>query len=385
MQSISPTRPIRLGTARHAMAALIGFGATAARFAARRGHQPSATPRRAFILEPYGLGDAISLVPLVRGLLAYEWQVTVCARNSWRDLFPAEISWLDCRLPWTAYDDREKYRAVSLIGPAMRSFLRDLRKAAAGSVGLDTRGDTRNLLLLRLARCGRVLTLDHYLAYDLATPARAAEPIAYDGALRRWQSNLRFLTALVPEADPARFPLDLRSHWPAPPGAAGPPVAGLIPLAPWQGKLWPRDSWQTTIALLRQDGWLVRGLAGPGQLEATAAALGLDHHDVALCPDLASWARQLSILRAVVSVDTGPMHLADALGVPLVALYGAGTLPLWAPSGRRSLALHRQNDPDFAPVHPTNAGIALGQEWMRRHTPDDVAAAVRTVTAATPA
>lgn len=36
--------------------------------------------------------------------------------------------------------------------------------------------------------------------------------------------------------------------------------------------------------------------------------------------------------RAVVATDSGPMHMADALGVPLVALFGAkNPMPLWLP------------------------------------------------------
>ncbi|MFN0128170.1 MAG: glycosyltransferase family 9 protein [Verrucomicrobiales bacterium] len=380
MQEIAASPPIPLGSARHAMAAALGMVAATARVAVGASFTEPVASRRVLILEPYGLGDAISLVPLAHGLLASGWQVTVCSRPSWREVFPAEISWVDCRVPWTAYDDRQKYRASSIIGPAMRSFLHHLRRAAAGSVGIDTRGDARSLILLWLARCQRVLTLDRYLGYDLANPKWVGERVAFDPSLRRWQSNLQFLTALEPAADTRHFPLDLRGHWSATGGISSDrPTVGLIPLAPWLGKLWTRDAWRTTVRLLQQDGWIVRGLAGPGQMDATVASLGLDAQDVILCPDLPTWARQLSGLSAVVSVDTGPMHLADALHVPLVALYGASTLPLWAPSSPRSLALHRQSDPDHRPVHPTGDAIPIGQQWMRRHSPEDVVAAVHRV------
>jgi ADP-heptose:LPS heptosyltransferase len=203
--------------------------------------------------------------------------------------------------------------------------------------------------------------------------------VPFDPSLRRWESNLRFLTALCPEAGAVAPPFELRTRWPDvfehPPER----TIGLIPLAPWLGKAWPEEAWRSLIVRLRTTGWQVRGLAGPGQQEATAASLGLGLDEVTLCPTLEAWARQLARVTAVVSVDTGPMHLADALRVPLVALYGAGTLPLWAPSSPQSIALHRQLDDDYAPVHPTGSGIGRGQELMKRHTPDDVIAALNSV------
>jgi len=384
MQSISPTAPIGLGTGRHALAAALGLAATGARLCARH-PSPSVSACHALLLEPYGLGDALSLVPLTRALLHHGWRVTVCARAPWRDAFPADVRWVDCRLPWTAYDDSQKYRLGSLFGPEMRSFLRQLRSAAAGAVGVDTRGDVRSHLLLWLADCRRVLTLDRYLGYDLANRPWSAETIPFDSSLRRWQSNLRFLSALCPEADPAAFPLDLRSQWPDVPTPGNAQTIGLIPLAPWQGKWWPSDCWGQTIDRLRAGGWVVRGLAGPGQQSATAEALGMPVDAVTVCSDLRAWAHALASLNALITVDTGPMHLADALHVPLVALYGAGTLPLWAPTSPHSIALHRQLDPDYAPVHPTGAGIARGQELMRRHSPESVLAALSSVTTPAPA
>lgn len=378
MQLISPSAPIALGTSKHALAAALGLAAAGARLTACLRARPS-SPRHALLLEPYGLGDAISLLPLTHGLLHHGWTVTVCARAHWRDLFPPAVQWVNCRLPWAAYDDHQKYQAGSLFGPAMRSFLGELTSAAAGAVGVDTRGDVRSLMLLWMARCHRVLSLDRYLGYDLVNHRWAAELVGFDASRRRWESNLQFLTALCPEADAGAFPLDLRTHWPGVCDQPSDRTIGLIPLAPWLGKIWPTESWRSLIVRLRAAGWQPCGLAGPGQHEATAAALGLGTDEVMLCDTIEAWARRLTRLAAVVSVDTGPMHLADALRVPLVALYGAGTLPLWAPSSPHSLALHRQQDADYTPVHPTGDGIARGQELMNRHTPDAVLAALHSI------
>jgi ADP-heptose:LPS heptosyltransferase len=39
--------------------------------------------------------------------------------------------------------------------------------------------------------------------------------------------------------------------------------------------------------------------------------------------------------RALVSGDTGPMHFAAGLGVPLVALFGPTSLVRWSPLGQK--------------------------------------------------
>ena len=61
-------------------------------------------------------------------------------------------------------------------------------------------------------------------------------------------------------------------------------------------------------------------------------------------PDIEVAALPLGFLKALletahsmISVDTGPAHLAAALGCPLVVLFGGRSPRMWAPrSGRRS-------------------------------------------------
>jgi ADP-heptose:LPS heptosyltransferase len=73
------------------------------------------------------------------------------------------------------------------------------------------------------------------------------------------------------------------------------------------------------------------------------------------------------------------MHLADALGVPMVALFGPGLLPLWAPNSRLSRVVSHQHDADFRACHQVEANIALGREFMHRIQPAEVLAALRQI------
>ena len=83
----------------------------------------------------------------------------------------------------------------------------------------------------------------------------------------------------------------------------------------------------------------------------------------------------LAACGAVVSVNTGPMHVADAMGLPLVVLDGASRLPLWAPEGPRSVVLQHQDRVPGAPFHPTASnGAAVQRAVMALVAPDEVLA-----------
>ncbi len=94
--------------------------------------------------------------------------------------------------------------------------------------------------------------------------------------------------------------------------------------------------------------------------------------EAASCSD---WPRILSACAAIVSVNTGPMHLADAMDIPLAVVDGASRLPLWAPEGPRSVVLHHQERVPEAPFHPTAAnGPDVRRAVMSLVSPDEVLA-----------
>jgi ADP-heptose:LPS heptosyltransferase len=358
-----------------AVALALGVASTVLRVL--RPHPATPTPgQKIVLLEPFGMGDALSLLPLVALLHERGHQVVVCARPAWRTFFPDHVQWVDSAVPWASYGDDEKYRLKSLIGNSFRKFLSSLRQAAAGHIGMDTRGDSRSTLLLWLAGCRPVYSLDRYLGSDLRNLRTAARMLPLDPRLRRWQVNAQFARPLGCSLDALSRPhLSRRT---SPGSTQSPRPVGIVPITPWPGRAWPAACWQELITRLQRNGTPVLVLAGPGQDAAVRAAVGPDA-PLRLCRSIDEWISQLSGLEAVVALDSGPAHLTDALDIPLVALYGSGQLPLWAPSGPRSWVLHRQDDPDYQPIHPVDANIARGQELMARHSVEDVLTALAEV------
>lgn len=338
---------------------------------------PSLPTRNVLLMEPFGMGDVISHEPLIRLLRKNGFEVRVCARSAWRPLFAsgAVSRWVDSRILWASYDDNQKYSPAQLCSPEFRQFLRELRQAGRGVIGLDTRGDVRSILLLHLAGCRQVFSLSHYAGYDFRNFRSSATLVPYANNLKRWELNLKFLEplgiALEKSALPPAFPHLLRTKADAPRRCVG-----LVPVAPWAGRLWPTERWTALIRELEAAHWQVIGLCGPDQM-ATARSQLESKLEIRECATIETWADNLVSLGAVVTVDSGPMHLAAALNVPLVALFSHGKLPLWAPSGPHCRIVHHQNDPDFTPCHQIQANVPLGASFMQRITVAEVLEALK--------
>ena len=84
---------------------------------------------------------------------------------------------------------------------------------------------------------------------------------------------------------------------------------------------------------------------------------------------------------AALAPDCGPMHIAAAVGCPVVSIWGATAPERSAPWGFADFALRGE-----IPCHPCYLReCPIGRECMRRIRPEDVAAAVRRALTAPPA
>ncbi|SDS88822.1 lipopolysaccharide heptosyltransferase I [Pseudomonas oryzae] len=92
----------------------------------------------------------------------------------------------------------------------------------------------------------------------------------------------------------------------------------------WATKHWPERYWRELAELLGRQGWAIRLPWGNAEEKARAEriAAGLAHVSVLPKLNLAGVASELAGARACVAVDTGLGHLAAALDVPTVSLYG---------------------------------------------------------------
>ncbi|MBV1876237.1 MAG: lipopolysaccharide heptosyltransferase I [Pseudomonadales bacterium] len=113
----------------------------------------------------------------------------------------------------------------------------------------------------------------------------------------------------------------------------------------WASKHWPEVRWHELIELATTAGYTVQLPHGNDQERDRATALCADFEQAKVLPreGIAGLMRRLRQCAGVVSVDTGLGHLAVALDVPLVGIYGSTNTALTGPYGGRQQLLAGDN------------------------------------------
>jgi ADP-heptose:LPS heptosyltransferase len=147
-------------------------------------------------------------------------------------------------------------------------------------------------------------------------------------------------------------------------------------------RAWPADRFREACALLVCEGHRVLVTGSPAERELTAYTSGVSGaEDLGGHTDLAGLARVLAHAQVVVVGNTGPAHLAAAVGTPVVSLF-APTVPAaqWAPYGVPRVLLGDQH----AACRDSRATTCVvpGHPCLGSVSADDVLAAVRTLSGA---
>ena len=255
---------------------------------------------------------------------------TIPAAAALRSAFPdARIDWLvDAKHRAivdlvTTLDETIALEAPSLA--AWRATIDRLRRTPY-DVALDLQGLLKSAVLARASGAPRVIGFSiWHLREKTARPFYSDAHEAEGGHVIA--KNLRLLRALGIDDPEIRFPLaavestaldELRSRVP---GA----FALINPGAAWPNKRWPSQRFGELAAFLHgQCGVTPVVLWGPGEEtladEVIAASCGAAVlAPPTTVPDLVALSRLAAL---VVSGDTGPLHIATAVGTPTVSLFG---------------------------------------------------------------
>jgi ADP-heptose:LPS heptosyltransferase len=176
---------------------------------------------------------------------------------------------------------------------------------------------------------GSLLDVRHRVDDDLPEPERALS-LAHAAGFR------------LPDGDDSR----LAVRRPLPPNPHEPGYVVLHPGASVPARAWPAERCAEAVEALADAGYRVLVTGGPGERELTAAVAGARGTDLGGATTLAEMAALLDGAAAVVVGNTGPAHLAAAVGTPVVSLFSPVVPAVrWAPYGVPTVLLGDQSAP----------------------------------------
>lgn len=136
----------------------------------------------------------------------------------------------------------------------------------------------------------------------------------------------------LPEDDDGRLVVRTGATWV--PWEPSRPYVVVHPGADAPARMWPADRHAAAVKLLAEAGYQVVVTGSPGEAELTARVAGEDGVNLGGRLDLPQLATVLAGASVVVAGNTGPGHLAAAVGTPVASLF-APVVPAvkWAPFG----------------------------------------------------
>jgi len=214
---------------------------------------------------------------------------------------------------------------------SMLEAVRELRRSRYDSA-LDLQGLLKSAVLARLSGAARVIGFPTPLLRERLAALFYTETagVAAEHVIRK---NLSLLKALDvdPQLAPIEFPLEDRRPEIA---AAARQRLGIQPHdrfaiinpgAAWPNKRWPPVYFAEVAAALKSTHGLPSVvLWGPGEERLAQDVVDASHGSAVVSPqttlaDLVSLTKAAALM---VSGDTGPLHVAGAVGTPLVGIFG---------------------------------------------------------------
>ena len=326
---------------------------------------------RTLVVRLDNAGDVLLCGPAVRAVAAGSRHVTLLAGPEGADaarLLPGVDDVVVWRAPWSGFDpppvDREQ---ITALVARLEGFDRAVILTSFHQSPLPT------ALLLRLAGIpylaaisedypGSLLDLRHRVDEDIPEAERAlslARAAGFD----------------LPAGDDGR----LTVRRPLPASTIRGRYVVLHPGVSVPARAWPEHHYARAVRDLTDRGWRAVITGSPAERALTARVAGDTGIDLGGRTTLAELAGVLAGAGAIVAANTGPAHLAAAVGTPVVSLF-APVVPAvrWAPYRVRHVLLGDQN----APCRDTRARVCPvpGHPCLTSVQPADVIAALEEVT-----
>ncbi|NYF79306.1 lipopolysaccharide heptosyltransferase I [Granulicella arctica] len=338
---------------------------------------------RVLIVRTGAMGDVLHAMPAVAAMRLRhpDWQIGWAIEPRWRPLLEARSTYGEAmplvnrihEVPTRAWNQRPfsltTLREILALRRELRAEQYDicvdmqglLRSAVVGWLAgaelfvgsASPRERPAKWLYRRSIRTQAAHVIDRgceLLGGAIDEPLVAATvPLPVDNSAERWCDEL--LAKLLPDGAGGRF-------------------AMLAPTAGWGAKRWPAQCYGSVAAALAEAGYTTLiNAAVENDPFAAATAEASGGRAVPVWCDLAQLTALLRRTSVMIAGDTGPLHLAAALGRPVVALFGPTDPGRTGPYGTRSEVIRHASSREDHRRHPEP------EEGLARITVEEVTAA----------
>ena len=286
---------------------------------------------RVLIVRLGAMGDILHSLPAVTALRAAhpEWFLGWAVEPQWRALLAAEGA--TARGASMPIVDRLHIVPAKQWGraPVSSATFRDVRRVRRElrechyDVCVDLQGALRSAVIAKWARSSRLIGEDR--PREWAARWFFTERVATHG-IHVIEQAIEVANAVVHESLPTMLPgLPHEEHaerW-CDGILPGKNFVLLNPGAGWGAKRWPVERYAAVARALAARGYGVVANAGPAE-ESLAQMVAAESGGAAsaLTPSLGELIELTRRASLVIAGDTGPLHLASALGRPVVGIFG---------------------------------------------------------------
>ncbi len=308
-------------------------------------------PIRILIVRVGAMGDVLHGLPAVTALKLRhpDWHIGWAIEPHWSPLLSPHVVDAVHLVPTRAW----KSRPFSIATLREIASLRRGLRAQHYDIAIDLQGSIRSALIGRMASARRFIGPAHPRERQARALYTERVNLATEHVIHQ---ACELVGAAVGEIfTPARIQLgddsDARHRLQEPVGERGSIL--LVPTAGWGAKQWPPERFIEVARAFRATRHRVLINAAPGN-DAIAQSIALSSGaELVVCgmEELVSLVRRADL---VIGGDTGPVHLASALGTPTLALFGPTDPARNGPSfvGARTIILRHQSSRTDHRRHP---------------------------------
>jgi len=297
---------------------------------------PLARPRSILLIQLGDIGDVVLSTPCIHALRDHfpEARLAVAVRDKAAELLTECCPWLD-----EVIAVRKASRGVLGEAVGQLDLLRTLRRLSC-DLAIDLRTGTRGAILARLSGASRRIGFfadneawwRNALFTDLLICDYTTDPHMVDYLLHLLESFGVPACSRLPElaSPPARLAEADRLL-----ATTGQECVVLQPFSLWCYKEWGEENVVKLIRQLIKERKVTVLITGTAAEAARAAkiqqACGQDSLNLAGKTSLALYAAVLKRSRLFIGMDSAGLHIAAAVGIPTVSLFGPSSPQSWAP------------------------------------------------------